>query len=274
MKTRLEQVLDHCLKGREIALWGTPSRSLLRELEKYPFREEPEPDRSRQYVIAATDGDLKDFLSDSRSAGFRDVEDYLSFPDVGKELPFDWELKGVPIGRQTYFGEGFAEACENGWIERIGRYTSINGTASASVDHQRNAVFLSDELPRCFTGENKALFRQRCEADPGHPYGTGKSRLTIGNDVWIGANAFLNCSKVTKIGDGAIIGTGAVVLEDVPPYAIAVGVPARIKGYRFDPKMIETLLRVKWWNWEEAELNRHADALLDPQLFYERFGRE
>lgn len=274
MKTRLEQVLDHCLKGRSIALWGPPSRLLLRELKGVPFREEAEPDRSKHYVIAATENDLEDFLRDSRSEGFRDVEDYLSFSDVGKELPFDWELSGVPIGRQTYFGEGLAEACENGWIEKIGRYTSINGTASASVDHQRNMVFLSDELPRCFSGENKERFRQRYQADPSHPYGAGKSRLTIGNDVWIGANTFINCSKVSSIGDGAVIGTGAVVLEDIPPYAIAAGVPAKIKGYRFEPRLIETLLRVKWWEWEEAELNRHADALMDPELFYQRFGKK
>ncbi len=95
--------------------------------------------------------------------------------------------------------------------------------------------------------------------------------LTIGSDGWIGANVFINCSKVTAIGDGAIIGSGAVVLKDVPPYAVVVGVPAKIKRYRFEPDMIETLLRVRWWNWSKDEINANADALMSPELFMERF---
>ena len=68
----------------------------------------------------------------------------------------------------------------------------------------------------------------------------------IGNDVWIGANAIIQ-SGVT-IGDGAIIGSGAVVTKDVPPYAIVVGVPAKILKYRFNKEQIKELLQLKWWN--------------------------
>jgi len=62
-----------------------------------------------------------------------------------------------------------------------------------------------------------------------------------------------------------------VVLEDVPPYAVAVGVPARIKRYRFPPDMIETLLRVKWWDWSEREINENACALMSPEAFSRKF---
>ena len=95
--------------------------------------------------------------------------------------------------------------------------------------------------------------------------------LVIGNDVYIGAGSFINVSKVRNIGNGAIIGSGAVVLEDVPPYAIVVGVPAKIKRYRYSPKMIACLLRVKWWEWSAEEINANADALLSPVIFFERF---
>ena len=61
-------------------------------------------------------------------------------------------------------------------------------------------------------------------------------------------------------------------MEDVPPYAVVAGVPAKIKRYRFSPEMIEVLLRVKWWNWPVDEINANADALMSPEIFMERFG--
>ena len=68
----------------------------------------------------------------------------------------------------------------------------------------------------------------------------------IGNDVFIGANVTV-LDGVT-IGDGAVIGAGAVVTKDIPPYAIAVGVPATVKKYRFDDETIKQLLKKQWWN--------------------------
>jgi acetyltransferase-like isoleucine patch superfamily enzyme len=56
--------------------------------------------------------------------------------------------------------------------------------------------------------------------------------VKIGNDVWLGAGVVVLGG--TRIGEGAIVGGGAVVASDVPPYAIAVGNPARVVGYRFD----------------------------------------
>ena len=57
-----------------------------------------------------------------------------------------------------------------------------------------------------------------------------------------------------KIGNGAVIGTGAVVAKNIPPYAIAVGNPARVIKYRFDEETIKKLLAVKWWNWDLKKL--------------------
>ena len=72
-------------------------------------------------------------------------------------------------------------------------------------------------------------------------------KCLIGNDVWIAAGAQI-LHKVT-IGDGAVIGGGAVVTHDVPPYAIAVGVPAKVIGFRCSEKCIEDMLSIRWWDW-------------------------
>jgi aminocyclitol acetyltransferase len=133
-------------------------------------------------------------------------------------------------------------------------------------------IFTSDDIQELFTEESMALFESRYLADPKHPYAENKKRIIIGNDVWIGGYSFINASKVTEIGNGAMIGAGAVVLEDVPPYAVVVGVPAKIKRYRFAPDVIETLLRIKWWDWSAEEINANMDALTNPEIFMQRFG--
>jgi acetyltransferase-like isoleucine patch superfamily enzyme len=73
--------------------------------------------------------------------------------------------------------------------------------------------------------------------------------VIIGNDVWIGDNVLIK--NGVKVGDGAVIGMGAVVTKDVPPYAIVAGVPAKIIKYRFDKKIIDKLLELKWWNLDD-----------------------
>lgn len=74
-----------------------------------------------------------------------------------------------------------------------------------------------------------------------------KDKIEIGNDVWIGDNVTI---LKGKIGDGAVIGAGSVVTKDIPPYAIAVGNPAKVIKYRFDEEKIKQLLEEKWWDKE------------------------
>ena len=73
-----------------------------------------------------------------------------------------------------------------------------------------------------------------------------KGDIVIGNDVWIGYEAVIMAG--VTIGDGAIIGTRAVVTKDVPPYTIVGGVPAKPIRKRFSEDVIERLLTLKWWN--------------------------
>ncbi len=74
----------------------------------------------------------------------------------------------------------------------------------------------------------------------------------VGNDVWIGAEAMI--MPGIHIGDGAIIGSRALVTRDVAPYAIVAGNPAKEIRKRFDPAMVDKLLEIKWWDWEMDKL--------------------
>ena len=82
-----------------------------------------------------------------------------------------------------------------------------------------------------------------------------KGPVNIGNNVWLADNVII-LSGVT-IGDGAVIGAGSVVVRDIPPYAIAVGNPAKVVKYRFSDSMIEQMLQIKWWEWDQAKIARN-----------------
>ena len=89
--------------------------------------------------------------------------------------------------------------------------------------------------------------------------------IVIGNDVWIGYEAVI-MSGVT-IGDGAIIGTRAVVTKDVPPYAIVGGSPARVLKKRFSDDIIDKLLKIKWWNWPVEKITRNLEYIQSGNIF-------
>ena len=86
-----------------------------------------------------------------------------------------------------------------------------------------------------------------------------KGNIIIGNDVWIGYEAVIMAG--VTIGDGAIIGTGAVVTKDVPPYTIVGGVPAKPIRKRFDNETLEELLKIRWWDWSEEKIARNITAI-------------
>jgi acetyltransferase-like isoleucine patch superfamily enzyme len=80
--------------------------------------------------------------------------------------------------------------------------------------------------------------------------------IQIGNDVWIGARAII--LDGVSIGNGAIVGAGAVVTKDVPAYTVVGGVPAKVLRYRFEPEEIKFLERLKWWDKDIIWLRENA----------------
>lgn len=86
-----------------------------------------------------------------------------------------------------------------------------------------------------------------------------KGDINIGNDVWIGYEAVI-LAGVT-VGDGAVIGTRAVVTKDVPPYTIVGGVRAKPIKRRFSDEKIEQLLKMRWWDWSEEKIALNIRAI-------------
>ncbi|MCM2454108.1 type B chloramphenicol O-acetyltransferase [Rhizobium sp. CG4] len=93
----------------------------------------------------------------------------------------------------------------------------------------------------------------------------------IGNDVWIGSEAVI--MPGVKVGDGAVIGTRALVTRDVEPYAIIGGNPARNIRLRFDERLIAMLLEMQWWNWPDEQLHQVMPLLTsgDIETLYEHW---
>lgn len=98
------------------------------------------------------------------------------------------------------------------------------------------------------------------------PYDLEKGKTVIGNDVWIGDNVLILPN--INIGDGAILGGGAVVTKDIEPYTIVAGNPAKIIRKRFTEDKIEKSLKSEWWNWDENKIVENKD------FFFKNFNDE
>jgi acetyltransferase-like isoleucine patch superfamily enzyme len=98
--------------------------------------------------------------------------------------------------------------------------------------------------------------------EAGQPWSKGD--VVIGNDVWIGYGAKILGG--ISIGDGAVVAAWSVVTKSVPPYTIVAGVPARPLRRRFDQEIIESLLRIRWWDWDDTVVLERIDDLTSNDL--------
>ena len=96
-----------------------------------------------------------------------------------------------------------------------------------------------------------------------------KGPVTIGHDVWIGANSIVMSGAF--IGSGSIVAAGAVVTKSYPPYSLITGNPATLKRRRFSDEIVEQLLQIEWWHWEQAKILEHIEDFYRPiETFLEK----
>lgn len=82
----------------------------------------------------------------------------------------------------------------------------------------------------------------------------------VGNDVWFGYNTMV--MPGVRIGHGAIVASGAVVVDDVPDYGIVGGNPAGLIRTRYSEDDIARLLSLAWWDWPAEHLTQHVRTLM------------
>ena len=138
----------------------------------------------------------------------------------------------------------------------VARYTSIGeGVMWMGADHPAGWASSS---PFTYDYGLPAVRAFHAQYDPEPPparrFDPGDPRVWIGNDVWIGDGAMV--APGVTIGDGAIVGARTLVREDVPPYAIVVGQPARILRLRFPEPLVERFAALQWWRFTPAVLQR------------------
>lgn len=175
----------------------------------------------------------KALIINSTISGKVNIGDYAKIKDV--------IVSGeVTIGKNTSL-----------WGPNIQLYANVNGIvignfcsiASNVVMQEYNHQY--DRLSSYFIFQN--VFRENMKADI-----SSKGNITIGNDVWIGTQSTILSGA--RIGNGAIIGANSVVSSEIPPYAIAVGSPAKVVKFRFDQPVIDRLQSLEWWNWDHKKI--------------------
>lgn len=229
----------------------------------------------KSYFIVVASSFYKEIFKQLRSLGLAEHEHFMQIYEIeiDKSTMENRIFHGVKVGKFSY---GYEKHCfPNSLLKEIGSFTSINNSVLiGEVNHPLN--FISTH-PFLYTPKDEIL---GYEGVPGIlPENevidvfdiSSNGNIVIGNDVWIGANAVI-LPGVT-VSNGAVIGAGAVVTKDVPPYAIVGGVPARIIRYRFSKEEIEILLSAKWWDWDIEKIKKNVNLLKKPSQFFAKYKK-
>ena len=169
----------------------------------------------------------------------------------------EWKNDDVTVGDFTY-GKPIVHDWHTGNKLSIGKFCSIGPNFCCGLGIHPTDGISTSPMFYSTAGQNGISL---CKENKIEEF----KQTAIGNDVFIGANVTV-LDGVT-VGDGAVIGAGAVVTKDIPPYAIAVGVPAKVVRYRFDNETIAKLLEKKWWDGDSKALNEIERSFFETGSF-------
>jgi acetyltransferase-like isoleucine patch superfamily enzyme len=176
---------------------------------------------------------------------------------ISHKAKVNWGVKfyDSSIDSYSYVGPGSVVVCTD-----IGKFCSIADNCSIGLATHSIKYISTSPL---FTSIKNGTGSSWSSLNTFHE----NFRVAIGNDVWIGTKVIIMGG--VRIGDGAIVGAGALVTKDIPDYAIAVGCPAKVIKYRFDKPIIEKLAKIQWWNFSDGKLKEKIDMFQT-----ENFGLE
>ena len=174
----------------------------------------------------------------------------------------------IVVGDYTYFDD--PEDSENFERNVLYHYPFVGGklVIGKFCALARGAKFIMNGANHKLTGFSTypfGIFGQGWEAAipaPGDLPSRGDT--VVGNDVWIGYDALV--MPGVRIGNGAIVAARAVVVKDVPAYAVVGGNPAKILKFRFPPETIAALEQIAWWNWPVENITRHLKSIVSADL--------
>ncbi len=159
-----------------------------------------------------------------------------------------WNASGLTAAYRTHFGR----------YSQIGE-SSIIGPPEHPMDWFSSHPFAfgrPEHLPSMYQVPDFA--RLAPDADAGQSYVDG-----VVNDTWIDHEAYIGAASFVKrgvrVGIGACVGARSVVTRDIPPFAIAVGSPAKVIRMRFADNIIERLLALAWWQFDLAPFKTQVD---------------
>lgn len=171
-------------------------------------------------------------------------------------------LLNVSLGYATYIGNRcvFVNA-------KIGRYCSIGDEVRIVRGQHPSKTFVSTH-PAFFSTKSNLSYVNEDRFEEFKFVDEEKYwSLIIENDVWIGTGVKL--LEGIRIGNGAIVASGAVVTKDVLPYTVVGGVPAKVISKRFDDNIINKLLNFKWWDKPHDWIKKNVDKFQSQELFFE-----
>lgn len=168
----------------------------------------------------------------------------------------------IEIGDHTY-GSPTIHYPAPGSRLKMGRYCSIGWNVRIFLQTNHNTEWVST-----YPFSAMAHLFPTAGHVGGLPCSNGD--VVVGNDVWLAPETIV-ASGVT-IGDGAVTMQGAVVFEDIAPYAIYAGNPATFVKWRIPEHLIAPMLKIKWWDWPDSRVMMHAADLCsgDIEGFIER----